>query len=146
MVGIMKNISDHITYKEAVRSNTAIRKGISNEPNYRQLQNMKLVAEMIFEPLREYFGVPIFVSSFYRSWRLNREVGGSETSDHTKGCAIDLDDILGGVTNKQMFEFIRDNLDFDQLIWEYGDDDNPSWVHVSYRKEGNRKQVFRTHA
>lgn len=137
-------ISKHISYKEATRSDTAVRLGIDNTPGEYELQNMQLLAEKVFEPLREYFGVPIFVSSFYRSDELNKAVNGSSRSQHREGRAMDLDDVLGGVTNAQIFGYIRDNLDYDNLIWEYGDDENPDWVHVSYVSEDqNRKQVLR---
>jgi len=140
----MSRISQHISYREAVRSNTAKRYGIKNEPNSLELNNMKRVATKVFEPMRKHFGVPIYISSFFRSWKLNKKVGGSRTSDHPEGKAIDVDDVLGGVTNAEMFYYILDNLDFDQLIWEYGDVHNPSWVHFSYDNPfRNRKQALR---
>lgn len=108
---------------------------------------MKRLAEHIFEPLRSHFGNhPIKVNSFFRSNRLNKLVGGSKTSQHTKGQAIDIDDSYGGATNKEMFDYIREHLDFDQLIWEFGNDDNPDWVHVSYVSQfQNRKKVLRAY-
>ena len=139
----MYNISKHISYREATRSNTAIRFGINNHPSSKVLDTMRLTANKIFEPIRKHFGVPIYVSSFYRSWVLNKKLGGSKTSSHVLGEAIDLDDVLGGVTNSEMFYWIKDNLDFDQLIWEYGSDFEPNWIHVSYRKGSNRNQVLK---
>jgi hypothetical protein len=137
-------ISKHISYKEATQSQTAIRKGINNEPDAYQLQNMQLLAEKIFEPLREHFGVPIAINSFFRSQKLNKAIGGAAGSQHTQGRAIDIDDTLGGVSNKQMFDWIRENLDFDQIIWEFGNDSNPAWVHISYVSESeNRKRVLK---
>ena len=137
-------ISKHISYKEATQSQTAIRKGINNEPDAYQLQNMQLLAEKVFEPLREHFGVPIAINSFFRSQKLNKAIGGATGSQHTQGRAIDIDDTLGGVSNKQMFDWIRENLDFDQLIYEYGDSVNPAWVHISYVSESeNRKRVLK---
>jgi hypothetical protein len=138
-------ISKHISYAEAIKSQTAERKGIDNTPPDRIIENMKIVANRCFEPLRAKHGKPIGISSFYRSPELNKAIGGSTTSDHCKGCAIDIDaDIFNnGITNKEIFDFLKDNVDFDQLISEYGTEDNPAWVHVSYRKEGNRKQVLR---
>lgn len=137
-------ISNHISYKEATASQTAVRKGIDNTPSEYQLQNMKLVAEKIFEPLREHFKRPIAINSFFRSQKLNKAIGGATGSQHTQGRAIDIDDTLGGVTNKQMFDWIKDNLDFDQLIWEFGNEKNPDWVHVSYVSENeNRRRVLR---
>ena len=141
---MMDRISDHISYQEATKSNTAIRNGIRNKPNAEQLGNMQRLAEAIFEPLRKHFGVPIRVNSFFRSKKLNTAVGGSNTSSHTKGQAIDIDDVLGGVTNAMMFHYVKDHIDFDQLIWEFGDNENPDWVHVSYVSQfQNRRQVLR---
>jgi len=105
---------------------------------------MKDTANEIFEKVRDHYNVPIFVSSFFRSEAVNKKAGGSTTSDHPTGRAIDMDgDIFGGVTNREIFEFIYDNLVFDQLIWEYGTNDNPAWVHASYRRGGNRMQVLK---
>jgi len=136
----MSNISKHITLAEAIHSNTAKRCNIDNTPNEEALLNMKHVAENVFEPIRKHFGIPIGISSFYRSPKLNKAVKGSKTSQHTKGEAIDIDaDIFGGVTNAQIFEFVKENLDYDQLIWEYGNDKNPAWVHVSLKRVGKNK-------
>lgn len=139
----MNPISKHISYREATRSNVAVRYGLDNTPNEFQLNAMRLVANKIFEPVRMHFGVPIFVSSFFRAPKVNVKAGGSPTSSHPKGEAIDMDDILGGVTNSEIFYLIYDNLEFDQLIWEFGDDDNPAWVHASWSQNGNRNQVLR---
>ncbi len=136
---IMK-ISKHITYDEATLSPTAIRNGISNQPNEQQLHNMQQLAENIFEPLRKMYGKPIKINSFFRSAKLNKLVGGSPTSQHTKGQAID---ITTGTKseNKKLFELAK-TLEFDQLIWEYGDYTGPHWVHISYKTSGNRKQIL----
>lgn len=140
----MNQISKHITYSESIKSQQAIRLGIDNTPNSEQLEAMKLVAEKCFEPVREHFNIPIGISSFFRSEKLNSAIGGSKNSQHCKGEAIDIDaDIYGKITNKQIFEYIKNNLLFDQLIWEYGNDENPDWVHVSYSKKGNRKQILK---
>ena len=137
-------ISKHISYKEATQSQTATRLGIPNAPGEYEIQNMQLLAEKVFEPLREFFDVPIYVSSFYRSKELNQAIGGSSRSQHCEGRAIDLDDVYGGVTNAEIFQFIANILDYDQLIWEFGNEENPSWVHVSYVSEDqNRKQMLR---
>ena len=125
-------ISKHISYKEGVHSITAIRKGIDNEPNEEQLANMKLVANNVFEPLRVFVNGPIKVNSFFRSPDLNKAIGGSTKSQHCKGQAIDIDDTYGKATNADMYWWIKENLDFDQMIWEFGNNDNPDWVHVSY--------------
>lgn len=139
-----ERISKHISYKEGVYSNTATRKGIDNNPGDIELKAMKNVAESVFEPLREKFGCPIRINSFFRSKALNLAVGGSAKSQHCKGEAMDIDDTLGGVTNADMWLFIKNNLEFDQLIWEFGDSNNPDWVHVSLKLNGeNRKQCLR---
>jgi len=136
-------ISKHISDKEGVYSNTAIRRGIVNTPNDKQLYNMKMVAKQIFEPLRSYVGGPIKINSFFRSPELNTAIGGSSSSQHCKGQAIDLDDTFGRCTNAEMYEFIKNNLNFDQLIWEFGDEENPAWVHVSYvSEEKNRNRCL----
>ena len=129
------SISRHISNKEGVYSRTALRLGIENKPNKEQLANMKLLAENVFEPLRAYVGGPIKINSFFRSPELNKAIGGSTKSQHCHGQAIDLDDTFGRATNAEMYEFIKEYLDFDQIIWEFGDEDNPDWVHVSYVSE-----------
>ena len=137
----MKKISKHISYKEAVRSDYAKKHKIENEPNDEQLENMKLIAKEVFEPLREWVGGPIKVNSFFRSEDLNTGIGGSKTSSHLKGQAIDLT-TMGLKTNAEIFYYIKDNLEYDQLIWEYGRV-NPKWIHVSFNSVKNRKQAFR---
>ena len=138
------NISLHCSYKEGIKSATAIKYGLENTPNERQLANMKLVAEKCFEPVRAYFGKPIAITSFFRSHELNKRIGGSGSSQHCEGKAMDIDaDVFGGMTNKEIFDFILENLEFDQLIWEFGNSDCPAWVHVSYNEGNNRKQVVR---
>ena len=141
------NLSTHLTLEECTVSDTAKRLGISNQPTEKHLESMKLLANNIFEPIRMHFGKPIFVSSGYRSEALNKAIpGSSSTSQHCKGEALDLDqDGKGtGVSNVDVFNFIKANLNFDQLIWEYGDDKNPDWVHVSYSPSGSqRKQILR---
>ena len=136
-------ISKHISYKEATYSRTAIRLNIDNKPNDEQLKNMKLIAEEVFEPLRMWVGGPIKINSFFRSPKLNTAIGGSSKSQHCHGQAIDLDDTFGRATNAEMFNFIKEHLNFDQMIWEFGDDDNPDWVHVSYvNNEDNRNRCL----
>ena len=134
-------ISKHISYKEGVYSTTALRKNIENKPNEEQLANMKLIGEKIFEPLREYVGGPIKINSFFRGADLNKAIGGSARSQHCKGQAMDIDDTFGHKTNAEMYHYIKDNLDFDQMIWEFGNDDNPNWVHVSYVSPEKNRQV-----
>ena len=139
-------ISEHISYKEGVHSNTAIRRGIENDPNDEQLANMELIAEKIFEPLREWVNGPIKINSFFRSVKLNKAIGGSSKSQHCHGQAIDIDDTYKVVANSDMYDYIKNNLDFDQLIWEFGDDNNPNWVHVSYvSEEDNRNRCLKAY-
>jgi len=140
----MERISEHISYKEAIKSNTALRLNLDNNPDAYQITNMVGVAHNIFEPLREYVGGPIKINSFFRSEELNRAIGGSSRSQHCQGRAIDLDDTFGHKTNAEMFHYIKNNLNFDQMIWEFGDDENQAWVHVSYVSEDeNRKRCLK---
>ena len=137
-------ISAHISDKEGVYSITAIRRGIDNSPNEKQLKNMELLAEEIFEPLRSWVNKPIKINSFFRSPELNKAIGGSSKSQHCHGQAMDIDDSYGHVTNAEMYEYIREHLDFDQMIWEFGNSDNPDWIHVSYvSAEENRGRCLR---
>lgn len=130
-------ISDHITYLEATASPTALRFGIPNKPSAEVLERMEDVAFEVFEPLREWYGRPIKVNSFFRCEELNKKVGGSPTSQHVKGMAIDLS-AGTKAENKKLFDYIKGHLTFDQLIWEYGG----VWVHVSYNRGHNRNQVL----
>ena len=137
-------ISKHISLREATHSATAKRRGIENTPNEEQLDAMYKVAEFIFEPLRLYVGGAIKITSFIRSPKVNKAIGGVSSSQHCKGQAIDIDDVFDHKTNAEMFEYIRENLDFDQLIYEFGTNDNPDWVHCSYvSKKENRNRVLR---
>ena len=137
----MSNISKHITLKEATYSATGEAKKIDNSPTAEHLANMKLLAEKVFEPVREWYGKPIKINSFYRSKALNLAIPGSSlTSQHSFGQAMDMDT---AADNKKLFNYIRENLDWDQLIWEFGTNDNPDWVHVSYKATGNRKQILK---
>ena len=139
-------LSAHLTLEECIKSTTASRLGISNMPDEKAMKHLKIVAEKLFEPIRLHFDKPIFVSSAYRSPALNKAIGGSTTSQHMQGEAFDLDQDgkNTGVTNAMVFHYIKDNMLFDQLIWEFGTDTNPDWVHVSYECEGpQRKQILR---
>jgi hypothetical protein len=139
-------ISKHLSLAEVSRSETAKRKGIDNTPSGAHLENFKKLAENIFEPIREHFAVPIHISSGYRSKELNTSIGGSLTSQHCQGEAIDIDmdGSPSGVSNADVFKYIKDKLNFDQLIWEFGTDKNPDWVHVSYESTGKqRKQILK---
>ena len=142
----MQKISKNISYKEGVYSITADRLGLENKPTEEHLANMKEVAEKVFQPLRTWVNAPIKINSFYRSPELNKAIGGSSKSQHCKGQAIDIDDTYGHATNADMFMYIRENLDFDQMIWEFGDDKNPNWVHVSYvSPEDNRNRCLKAY-
>jgi hypothetical protein len=139
------NLSKNLTLLEMTRSDMAKRKGVSNQPTPEHIENMVILANKIFQPIREHFQVPIYISSGYRSAALNKKIGGSKNSQHLTGEAMDIDmDGHPHVTNVEVFNFIRENLNFDQLIWEYGNNVAPDWVHVSYRTTGtNRRQVLR---
>ena len=137
-------LSKNLSLAEVMRSETAKRKGISNMPTPEHIENFKKLAENVFQPIREHFGVPIHISSGYRSKALNTAVGGSLSSQHCTGEAIDIDMDGTSITNKQVFDFIRQNVNFDQMIWEFGTDANPDWVHVSYNSDGpQRKQILK---
>jgi len=133
-------LSKNLSLGEFTRSQTAKRRGIDNTPKDKHLKAAKLLAENIFQPIRECFAVPIFISSGYRSDALNEAIGGSKTSQHSKGEAIDIDmDHRNGPENEEIFHYIRENLLFDQLIWEFGTDERPDWVHVSYNSDGKQR-------
>ena len=137
-------LSKHLSLAEVTRSESAKRNGISNEPTAEHLYNFKLLAEKVFEPIREHFKAPIHISSGYRSAALNKKIGGASSSQHCSGEAIDIDMDGTSITNKQVFDFIKQHLEFDQLIWEFGTTSNPDWVHVSYESTGKqRKQVLK---
>ena len=139
-------ISDHITYAEAIHSNTAKSRGIDNTPSEVQVLSMKLLADKVFEPLRKWVGGPIKVNSFFRSVALNEAIGGAASSQHCKGQAIDIDDVYGRKTNAEMYKWIQENLDYDQMIWEFGTDTQPNWIHVSYvSKEENRNKCLKAY-
>jgi zinc D-Ala-D-Ala carboxypeptidase len=139
-------ICKYLTIGEVIRSESAKRNNISNMPTAEHLENMKALGTNVFDKVREHIGKPIGLSSGYRSEALNNAIkGSSKTSQHCKGEAFDIDaDIHGGTTNKEIFDFIRLNLDFDQMIWEFGNDAQPDWVHVSYKRGGgNRKSILK---
>lgn len=142
-------ISAHISLAEAIRSEAATRKGIPNDPTPEHLENMKIWAEKVFEPLRSYISTkrkkdsPIHINSIYRSPAVNKAIGGSKTSQHCLGLAGDIEAHYPDFTNKDLFLAIKDRGVFDQLIWEFGDNKEPAWVHVSYNPAGNRKQILK---
>ena len=136
----MKDIrlSKNLMLTEMTRSESGKRRGISNQPTKEHIENMKILAEKVFQPLRDHFKTPIRISSGYRSRELNAIIGGSQTSQHSEGKAIDIDMDGTKITNKQIFDFIRQNLEWDQLVNEF----DYSWVHVSFNLGKNRKQVL----
>lgn len=138
-------ISKYVSLDEVLYSDTAKRRGIDNVPKAEHMENLKVICTEVFDKVREHFGVPLYISSGYRGKKLNAAIKGSERSDHCKGRALDLDqDYRGnGVSNRQVFYYIKDNLEFDQLIWEFGSNGNPGWVHVGYRKGANRQQILK---
>ena len=146
-------LSKNLALSEVTRSETAKRRGISNMPTPEHIENFKKLAENVFQPIRDHFGVPIRISSGYRSEALNKAIGGAgkmvngkyvPSSQHCTGEAIDIDMDGTSITNKQIFDYIKANLEFDQLIWEFGTDANPDWVHVSYESTGKqRKQILK---
>lgn len=138
-------LSKNLSLGEVIKSTTAKRLGIDNTPDDWTTENLRQVALNVFQPLRDAFGCPIFVSSGYRSADLNRAIGGSNRSQHVEGRALDLDaDVFGRCTNAQIFNWIKENVEFDQLIWEFGDEDNPDWVHVSFVYDGvNRRRCLK---
>lgn len=136
------NLSENFKLHELIKSNTAARHGIDNMPNAAQIENLKLLCEKILEPVRANFHRPIYPSSGFRSLSLNRRIGSKDTSQHTKGEAVDFE--IAGVDNKHLFNWMRDNLEYDQLIAEFykpGISDS-GWIHCSYRRVGNRQQAF----
>lgn len=136
-------LTTNLSLAEVTKSATALRRGIANEPTIAHLEALKAVANNIFQPCRDYFGKPLAVTSGYRSEALNDLIGGSKKSQHSKGEALDLDaQVYGGFTNAELFNYIREHLTFDQLIWEFGTDQEPDWVHCSYKTEGNRGEVL----
>ena len=138
------NLSKNLTLEEAITSQSALRLKIDNTPTPEVLVRMELISKEVFQKVREHFNKPIRVSSFYRCPKLNKAIGGSKTSQHMTGEAIDIQG-TNGLSNSEIFEYIKNNLEFDQLIWEYGTTSNPAWGHVSYvsKERGrNRKRVF----
>ena len=135
------NLTEHFSMKELTQSQTAIKNGIPNIPKDPQVvANLTLLCEKVLEPLREGMKCPIRISSGYRSPELNKLIGGAKASQHNIGEAVDID---LDEKNAELFSYIVNNLDFDQIIWEFGDDNNPDWVHVSYKAAGNRKQLLK---
>ena len=140
-------IGKYLTLEECCKSATAIRLGIDNKPNQQQIIALQALATNIYDKCCQHFLLKIPVTSGFRSKALNDAISGSSgSSQHMRGEAfdLDLDGTANGITNVQLFNYIKQHLDFDQLIWEFGTDTNPNWVHVSYDVSGkNRKNVFK---
>jgi zinc D-Ala-D-Ala carboxypeptidase len=138
-------LSKNLSLTEMIISDSAKRAGLSNMPTEEHLANMKKLAVNVFQPIREHFNEPIHISSGYRSIQLNKLIGGVASSQHSTGEAIDIDMDGSTISNAQIFDWIKHNLVFDQLIWEFGTDANPDWVHVSYESTGKqRKQILKS--
>ena len=134
----------YFTYKELSKSQTAANWGLTNYPGEVEKKNLTALVDNVLDPARELFGAPIMVNSGYRNPQINSLIGGASGSQHCKGQAVDIQ-TAGDKRNKELFEILK-QFDFDQLIWEFGDDENPDWIHISYKsKEENRNQVLRSY-
>jgi len=139
-------LTENFSLNELTKSQTAERKGIDNTPSTEHQENLKSLCEMILQPIRDHFGQVVSVSSGYRSQDLCVAIGSSTQSQHAKGQASDFE--IFGVSNKELADWIDENLDYDQLILEYwkGEDEpNSGWVHCSFNTQGNRKQYLRAY-
>ena len=141
-------LTEKFTLQELIKSQTALRKGINNKPASPDIVvNLQTLCEKVLQPVRDHFGKPVTVNSGYRCPKLNKAIGSSSKSQHTKGLAADIE--IPGVSNKELAEYIESNLPFDQLILEFynGVDPNSGWVHVSYVDDDkNRKQTLTINA
>ena len=139
-------LTENFSLNELTKSQTAERKGIDNTPSAEHQDNLKSLCEMILQPIRDHFGQVVSVSSGYRSPELCVAIGSSTQSQHAKGQASDFE--IFGISNKELADYIDQNLDYDQLILEYwkGEDEpNSGWVHCSYTNGNNRKQYLRAY-
>ena len=139
-------LTENFSLNELTKSQTAERKGIDNTPSTEHQENLKSLCEMILQPIRDHFGQVVSVSSGYRSPELCVAIGSSTQSQHAKGQASDFE--IFGISNKELADYIDQNLDYDQLILEYwkGEDEpNSGWVHCSFNTQGNRKQYLRAY-
>jgi hypothetical protein len=137
------NLSKSFTLNELTKSQEATRLGIDNTPNEEHIENLKILCEKILQPIRDFYGMPVSVSSGYRSAALCEAVGSSSKSQHTKGQAADFE--IFGVANKDLADFVVKNLDYDQCILEFWNENEPNsgWVHCSFNVSGNRKQFLK---
>jgi len=138
-------LSENFSLKELTASQTAARKGIDNTPSPEHQENLKSLCEMILQPVRDHFQRVVSVSSGYRSPALCEAIGSKITSQHAKGQAADFE--IFGLSNKELADWINENLDYDQLILEYWKESDPNsgWIHCSYNPEGNRKEYLRAY-
>ena len=149
-------ISEHISLSEATRSDAAVRAGIANLPNEQAFANIKMWAEKVFEPLREYVSLkrgkdsPLIINSIYRNIEVNKLIKGSPTSSHCAGDTSKIEEAAGDIeahypdfTNKDLFMLVKEKGAWDQLIWEFGNEKQPAWVHIGFRKQNNRKQILK---
>jgi zinc D-Ala-D-Ala carboxypeptidase len=136
------NLTKNFTLAEMTKSETALRYDMDNTPGEQEIAALKLLAEKVLQPVRDHFGRGVKVNSGFRHPEVNAKVGGSKTSDHCRGQAADIE--IPGVPNAELAEWIKDNLEFRQLILEFYTPGIPDsgWVHVSYVAEDNKKQVL----
>jgi zinc D-Ala-D-Ala carboxypeptidase len=136
------NLTKNFTLEEMTKSETALRYDIDNTPNEQEISAMKLLAEKVLQPVRDHFGKGVKVNSGFRNQDVNQKVGGSRNSDHIRGQACDIE--IPGIPNAELAEWIKDNLEYNQLILEFYTPGVPDsgWVHVSYIPEDNKKQVL----
>ena len=136
------NLTKNFTLEEMTKSETALRYDIDNTPNEQEISAMKLLAEKVLQPVRDHFGKGVKVNSGFRNQDVNQKVGGSRNSDHTRGQACDIE--IPGIPNAELAEWIKDNLEYNQLILEFYTPGVPDsgWVHVTYIPEDNKKQVL----
>jgi|TARA_R110002020_G_scaffold187339_2_gene385631 zinc D-Ala-D-Ala carboxypeptidase len=135
-------LTDNFTLAELTKSQTAERCGIDNNPDKEHIENLQRLCDNILQPVRDYFQKPVTISSGYRSPELSQKIGSSSRSQHCKGEAADFE--VPGVSNKELADFINENLDYDQVILEFHNPDeiNSGWVHASYVGEGNRSEYL----
>ena len=143
----MAQLTEHFTLEELIYSSTAKQKGLKNEPNESQIENLKLLSQYVLEPIREKIGCPLVISSGFRSEKVNALVGGSKTSQHILGQAADIQIFDKTKTNKDLFDIIvkmvkNNELQVGQVIWEFGED-IPNWVHVSLPTSRHRNEIMR---
>jgi len=141
----MENIklSDHFYLYEFTQSQIAERYGINNNPPFEVIQNIIALCTNVLEPARNLMGTAIIISSGYRCPELNKIIGGSKLSQHQRGEAGDIRSVLDQTHNKIMFDIIKNDLEFDQMIWEFGNDNFPAWVHVSFSRLKNRGEILK---